>query len=146
MEVLERLSMPPNTSYKCVVLSSAWFSFLSSSLVRFLAPSILPTLSQVFQLSGACAGIVAASYWTGYAIFQIPAGAVTDIYGSRRTLLTGGALAALLTFVAAQSQEYFQLVLTQFLLGSACAFIWPPAMTLLLDWFDTRERATASFF
>ncbi len=133
-------------NHKWIVLSAAWLGFFTSSLTRLLVPSILPTLRQVFEMSGRQAGFLTTSYWAGYAVFQIPGGLVADRYGPRRTLIAGTALTALLALTAAQSQNYEQLAIMQLLLGSASAFIWAPGMVLLLHWFEPHERATASGF
>jgi MFS family permease len=120
--------------------------FFTSSLLRFLVPSILPTLSHVFRLNGRDGGLLAAAYWAGYGIFQIPSGLLTDRHGPRRILLGGTVLTAAVGFVTTQAINYSQLLLMQFLLGSASAFIWAPAILLLLNWFEPNERATASGF
>ncbi len=133
-------------TYKWIILFSAWVAFFASSLVRFVVPSILPTLREAFQLTGREAGLLAAMFWVGYALFQLPSGFVSDRQGPKRALLVGTALTAVLELAAGWSRDYSQLLMMQFLVGCTSAFIWPPGMLLMLNWFEPNERATAAGF
>jgi MFS transporter, ACS family, glucarate transporter len=97
-------------------------------------------------------GQVFSAFMLGYAIFQVPAGALGDRYGSRvvltlaaltwglTTLMTG----ALPGWIAGAAGTLAVLMVVRFLLGAAEAATYPVAASAVGVWMPKTERAFAN--
>lgn len=130
--------------YRWFILFTAWFSFLSTQIVRYVIPPLIPVLRQSLNLTDAQAGFVVAIFWVPYAGTQFIAGLISDKIGVRKTQVIALGMLAVFTILLGFSTGFEDLLIFRLLQGFASGFIFAPGMALLLRWFETREKNVAS--
>jgi sugar phosphate permease len=103
-------------------------------------------MSKDLHMTSATAGFVAASFFLGYFLFQVPG----VIYAERRSVrdlifwcvLAWGILASLQGLLSSATA----LIVVRFLLGAVEAAVLPAMVVLLSRWFTKRERGQANAF
>jgi predicted MFS family arabinose efflux permease len=109
-----------------------------------LAP-ILPVLSQELGLSHAHGGLLETAYLIGYIVIKMPAGAIANRIGIKRTLtigIIGYALSTVLNFLAT---GFLHLFMLRFLVGLFQGVHLPLANTLLSEGFGDRQGRAIGF-
>jgi sugar phosphate permease len=78
-------------SYSYTVLLLCWFGWIAIYLCRSILAPILPVLSEELGLSHAQGGMLETAYLAGYIVIKMPAGAIANRIGIKRTLVTASA-------------------------------------------------------
>ena len=133
------------TRYRILALLTglSLVSYLLRSNISIAAKFMMPDLG----LDEMQMGQVFSAFMLGYAIFQIPAGALGDRFGPRRVLALAAVLwgaATLLTGLVPALAALTLLLLFRFLLGAAEAATYPVAARSVADWFPAGERTFAN--
>lgn len=89
--------------------------------------------------------IVGISTVTGI-FFKLPAGAVSDLIGRKKTLLAGLVVFAVIPFTYLMVNSYQLLILIRFLHGFATAIYGPVAMAVVMDAAGSRKGEMLSWF
>ena len=89
-------------------------------------------------------GWVQSAWYLGYALLQIPAGRMADLYGSRRTLALLCSIWSTLALLTGFSTGWYSLMLFWFLMGAAQAGAFPCAAAAISQTFPESQRARAS--
>jgi MFS family permease len=104
-------------------------------------------MNKSLGLSMTTAGLAAGIFFFGYMLLQVPAGHVAE-HGSAKkyilwTILAWGSISLLTALV----QNAWQLFVLRFLLGLAEGGVYPALLTIIGNWFPTKElgRANALF-
>jgi nitrate/nitrite transporter NarK len=147
-----RESRPPMTSspspaYPPVALAfTVWGLGAALYLIGFfqrVAPAVLTReLSTEFALTAAALGNLSAVYFYSYVAMQIPTGLLADHWGPRRTLTTGGVVAALGGILFGLADSYLLVVLGRLLVGGAVGVAFVSMLKLSTHWFDHSRFAT----
>ena len=103
----------------------------------------LPLIRKDLGLSFTQAGTLSAATTLVYALMQIPAGYLTDRFGSKRLFFIGVLGTCILYFTFGLVYEYWQALANQILSGFFRALIFMPGLLLLTGWFPPNRRATA---
>ena len=116
------ISGPAGTPVVPVFLAFA-FAYFLSALLRAVTATLAPLFSQELALGAAQLGLLAGTYFLGFAAMQLPLGHALDRFGPRRSLLVlvGVALLGCLGFAAARG--FAELLLARLVIGigvSAC--------------------------
>jgi MFS transporter, ACS family, glucarate transporter len=108
-------------------------------------------LMEEFSLSQVAMGRVFSAFLLGYALFQIPAGAIADRFGAKRTLTSAAfCWAALTVALGAVGWEAFpiapmiSLLVLRFLLGVAEAPTYPGAAAGIARWVPRVHQGRAT--
>jgi MFS family permease len=104
-------------------------------------------MNKSLGLSMTTAGLAAGIFFFGYTLLQVPAGHIAE-HGSAKkyilwTILAWGSISFLTAFV----HNAWQLFVMRFLLGVAEGGVYPALLTVIGNWFPTKElgRANALF-
>jgi MFS family permease len=89
-------------------------------------------------------GQVMGSFFLTYAIFQIPAGRLAHVWGTRRALTLFAILWSILAGLGALAQDYVWLMISRLGMGAAQAGIFTCATLSVARWFPATHRAVAS--
>lgn len=118
------------------VLLTLAFGFLLVQGVRFVIPAVLPSIRLTFGISNAVGGAVLTLIWLAFALVQMPAGILTDVFGEPKVLLasTGIGAASVALLVFAPSLAVF--VVGAIFLGVGTGLFGPPRNTLLSRIYD----------
>ena len=78
--------------------------------------------------------------------FKMPAGAISDVVGRRKTMLAGLCFFGLIPFAYLVIDSYYQLVLVRFIHGFATAIYGPVAMAVVAEVAGDRKGELLSWF
>ena len=132
-------------SYSHTVLTLCWFGWIAIYLCRSVLAPILPVVSAELGLSHAQAGMLETAYLLGYIVIKMPAGALGNRIGIKKTLtlgMVGYALATALNFLAT---GFLHLFVLRFLVGLFQGVHLPLANTLLSERFGDRQGRAIGF-
>jgi MFS family permease len=85
-------------------------------------------------------GLIASFFFLAVAIFQLPAGAIARIIGSKRTAFTGLMLLSIFSIASPFAPNFEVLLLFRFIAGAGAALYFGPAVGVLSHFFVSGER------
>src|ERR1700759_57350 len=103
----------------------------------------LPTLARVLHASTSSLQWITDAYTLCFAGLLIPAGALGDRYGRRRSLVAGLAVFALGSTLAAFASGSGVLIAARVVMGLGAAFVMPATLSILNAVFPPKERPQA---
>ena len=103
----------------------------------------LPTLARVLHAGTSSLQWITDAYTLCFAALLIPAGALGDRYGRRRSLLGGLAVFAARQRAAAFASGTGMLIAARVVMGLGAAFVMPATLSILNAVFPPRERPQA---
>jgi MFS family permease len=134
--------MNPNAVF-AALCSVGFLARFSYALAR---NPVLPLFALALGAGPEAVGLaVGVSTVTGI-FFKLPAGALSDVVGRRKTMLAGLGFFALVPFAYLAISSYEQLVAVRFLHGFATAVYGPVAMAVVADIAGERKGELLSWF
>ncbi len=121
----------------CVLASSMVFIDGSALTVA------LPALRDDFAASLATVQWVVNSYVLALAAFVLIGGALADVYGKARMLMTGCALFGVMSALCALAGEPLLLIVARFFQGAAAAIVAPASLALIGATYPKKDRGKA---
>jgi len=112
------------------------FAYFLSTLVRGIAATLSPTLTEEFSLQSSDLGLLAGGYFLGFALTQLPMGSWLDRYGPKRVIV-GFLLAAVggcLLF--SMATQFPVLLAARVLTGVGVSACLMAPLTGYRRWFD----------
>src|SRR5580698_4882567 len=103
----------------------------------------LPTLARVLHAGTSSLQWITDAYTLCFAALLIPAGALGDRYGRRRSLIFGLAVFALGGVAAAFSPSTGMLIGARVIMGLGATFVMPATLSILTAVFPPKERPQA---
>jgi len=91
----------------------------------FLISPLLPTLSQLYNVSMDKSSWMVSSYALGYALFAFIAGPLSDNLDRKKVMMYGMFFFALSTFLCAEASSFWMMCLMRLIAGISAAFITP---------------------
>jgi MFS family permease len=141
--------MPPQASYPPLRLAfTVWGLGAAFYLIGFyqrVAPAVITNeLMSEFSLGAAALGNLAAFYYYSYVAMQIPAGVLADLWGPRRVLSAGAAVAAAGTLMFALAPGYAIAGVGRLLIGGSVGVAFVAMLKLASHWFAPARFAMLS--
>lgn len=124
-------------AWMCVIAAIAYLQRNSFAVVK-------GPLSDDLALDPGVLGKMAALFYAGYAIFQIPGGLLRDYWGTRLTLTVVVLVGSLAMALMAVSNDLRLVMAAWLALGACQAALFPCAISAIRHWFPPTQRATAS--
>ncbi|TYT75204.1 MFS transporter [Desulfobotulus mexicanus] len=132
-----------NASFMTALFSVGFMARFSYALAR---NPVLPLFALYLGAGPEAIGLaVGISTVTGI-LFKMPAGALSDIIGRRKTMLAGLCFFALIPFAYFFISSYTMLVVVRFLHGFATAIYGPVAMAVVADVAGPKKGEMLSWF
>jgi MFS family permease len=103
----------------------------------------LPTLARLLHAGTSSLQWITDAYTLCFAALLIPAGALGDRYGRRRSLMAGRVVFALGSAGASLTSSSGLLIVARVVMGLGAAFVMPATLSILNAVFPPRERAQA---
>lgn len=91
----------------------------------FLISPLLPTLSDLYNVSMDKSGWMVSSYALGYALFAFIAGPLSDNLDRKKVMMYGMFFFAISTFLCAEVSNFWMMCLMRLISGISAAFITP---------------------
>ena len=133
--------------------SSKWLTFILVAIAQFMVVLdtaitnvALPTIKQQMHFSNSTLQWVVTAYALTFGGFLLLGGRAADLFGRRRTLLSGMIMFTLFSFLIGISHSEVTLIALRALQGMAAAFMSPSALSIVLTTFrdgQARNRALA---
>jgi predicted MFS family arabinose efflux permease len=117
-------------------------NFAAGLTSRAIDP-VLPQIAHELGISIPTAATLAAATAIAFAIVQLPLGAVADLFGKPRLILTCLVLLGVANIVGAFTSSFELLLATRVICGAAAGGVFPVAMGLTGDLFSINERRVA---
>ena len=132
-----------NLPRKWVVLAGLWLAYFCFGLIQGGIPPLIGPVSDELQLSRSAMGSVLGAWPLIYVAASIPAGALIDRFGLRRSVAAGIILIALSGLLRALAVDHATLFLAVAVFGMGGPFIPIGAPKLISTLFNQRNRGTA---
>ena len=107
---------------------------------RILISVAKPEISRDLGLTDKEMGWVLSIFSLGYALFQVPSGALADKIGSRKTLTFIVSLWSVFTAFTGFAWNFISLLLIRFLFGAGEAGAYPSINRTVFAWIPLQER------
>jgi MFS family permease len=132
------------TRVRHVVVAAAFLMSVLLYLHRFCISVAQTYIQEDLGLTNSEIGwMLSAFFWT-YALGQVPAGWLTDRFGSRATLTLYILLWSLFTGLTGAASAFAAVLLLRFGFGFAQAGAYPTAASIVSKWVPFKSRGTAS--
>lgn len=131
------------TSRRVVLLVVALVAFVTSADNTIVAAAA-PSIADEIGLTPAQAGQLGLAYMLPFALALLPAGAVSDRWGSRATLLVGAIGFGAAGVVGAVSRDVGPLLASRIALGVFAGLLVTAALSLIRTSLQPRDRPTAA--
>jgi MFS family permease len=115
-------------------------AYLLSSLLRGVTAALAPSFVFDFSLDPSELGLLAGSYFLGFALMQLPAGAWLDRYGAKRVLAASLVIAALGSCMFSLAQSFCTLILARFACGVGVSACLIAPLTAARQWLTPAKQ------
>lgn len=133
----------PAHSYRWAMLAGVWLVYFSFGLfVASMAPLVAPITAELGISHGAM-GVVLGAWPLVYIASSIPAGALIDRVGPRRSLMLCAVLIVLSGILRSVADDYLSMFLAVAVFGIGGPLISIGAPKVMSLWFEGRERGVA---
>jgi len=134
---------PSARGYRWVMLAGLWLAYLSFGLVSGGIPPLVDPVSKDLDLSPSEMGSVMGAWPLVYIFMAIPAGALIDRFGLRRSIAAGILLVSLSGILRAVAVNHATLYGAVAVFGLGGPFISVGAPKLISVWFNRKDRGLA---
>ncbi len=134
--------LAPIPRHQVLVFVLTWWAYAAANLVRKPISVAKPAIGAELGLTISQLGWLDTASLLPYALFQIYAGSLGDLYGAR-LLLTAGLLVCSLTIITVGIlQDFTGILFVLALCGIGQSFIWPACAKALAPWFSEESRTS----
>ncbi|MCX7912738.1 MAG: MFS transporter, partial [Dehalococcoidales bacterium] len=136
----ERAGAAANKSIVLIISTTAAF------ILPFLVASVniaLPKMGQEFHMEAVVMSWVSTAYFLAVAVFQVPVGRLSDIFGRRRFFLIGLVISTIASFLGAFAPATAVLIVSRVLQGIGAGMSFNNSVAILTSVFPPEERAKA---
>lgn len=128
------------------VLFLIWLMMAVAYLDRINISVAGPTIMKALHMSHSTFGFVLAAFTFGYALMQIPGGALADRFGARGILVAALVVWSGFTALTGAARSVASLITIRVLFGFGEGIENGAQFKLIGDYFPSRERSSASAF
>lgn len=129
---------------KWFILAVSWFLFGSLVFAWYAMGTLAPVLIELYGIDQTQYSLAFTLPWLIAGILAFPAGIIADKLGIRVTATAGVLVAAVGTFLKAQSIDFISLILAQILLGIGLGFTLVNLPKLISAWFPPQQVGLAT--
>jgi cyanate permease len=134
---------PSKQSYRWVMLAGIWLAYFSFGFVLGGVPPLVVYISEDLNLTRTAMGSVLGAWQLAYIGFAMPAGALIDRFGLRRSVTLGVILMGLSGILRTFAVNHLTLFLAVALFGFGGPFVSIGAPKLISAWFDRKDLGMA---
>jgi len=125
------------------ILAGGFLAFFSLNILNTSYSIVMALIKADLALTYTMSGALTSVYFVGYAIGQVPWGALADRIGSRRVMVASILGIAVSTILFGFAQGFWQAALARLVAGLLGAGVFVPGVRLVSGWFPQEERGTA---
>jgi len=132
------------SKFRWVVLTIIYVASMIAGADRANIGVIVPYIKESFHMTNTDIGAMTSLFFFGYAVFQVPVGALYSKYGVRQLYTLALVCTSLSTFFMGMASNVFHLKVGRALLGFSEAPIIIGAVTTINRWFPPQEKGLAT--
>jgi len=125
------------------ILVGGFLAFFSLNVLNTAYSIVMSLIKADLALTYTESGALTSVYFVGYALGQIPWGALSDRIGSRRVMVASILGTATSTILFGFTQGFWQGAIARLVAGLLGAGVFVPGVRLISGWFPQEERGTA---
>ena len=125
------------------ILAGGFLAFFSLNILNTSYSIVMALIKADLALTYTMSGALTSIYFVGYAIGQVPWGALADRIGSKRVMVASIMGIAVSTILFGLAQGFWQAALARLVAGLLGAGVFVPGVRLVSGWFPPEERGTA---
>ncbi|WP_187355516.1 MFS transporter [Paenibacillus tengchongensis] len=129
--------------FKYIILALLFLGWCLGNLDRFVINYAVVSIAEDLGLSASSQGIILSSFFLGYAIMQIPGGALADRFGYRKVILFSLLSWSVFTMITGSAWSLLSLVLVRFLFGIGEGGFFPSGSKAIAVNFPVNQRSSA---
>ncbi|WP_340029355.1 MFS transporter [Paenibacillus sp. FSL H7-0940] len=129
--------------FKYIVLTLLFLGWCLGNLDRFVINYAIVGITQDLGLGASAQGIILSSFFLGYAIMQIPGGALADRFGYRKVILVSLFSWSVFTILTGSAWSLFSLIFVRFLFGIGEGSFFPSGSKAIATNFPINQRSGA---
>ncbi|PWW43471.1 MULTISPECIES: MFS transporter [Paenibacillus] len=129
--------------FKYIVLVLLFLGWCLGNLDRFVINYAIVGITQDLGLSASAQGVILSSFFLGYAIMQIPGGALADRFGYRKVILVSLFSWSVFTILTGSAWSLFSLIFVRFLFGIGEGSFFPSGSKAIATNFPVNQRSGA---
>ncbi|WFR61108.1 MFS transporter [Paenibacillus amylolyticus] len=129
--------------FKYIVLTLLFLGWCLGNLDRFVINYAIVGITQDLGLSASAQGIILSSFFLGYAIMQIPGGALADRFGYRKVILVSLFSWSIFTILTGSAWSLISLIFVRFLFGIGEGSFFPSGSKAIATNFPLNQRSGA---
>lgn len=118
--------------------------YLVAWLDRMAISMTIPSIQRDLGIEARQTGFLVSAFFLGYALFQIPGGALADRFGPRRVILVALAWWSVFTALTGAAAGLWAMLGVRFLFGVGEGVFPASVWKVLGSWFTKKNRATAN--
>ena len=139
----EKMNQHENRASKWPTLIATTISYFLTPLALSSVSVALPSMGREFSANALTLSWVATTYLLTSAIFLVPIGKLSDIYGRKKIFIFGNFLFAVSSFLIALSPNAETVILLRALQGIACAMVYGTGLAILTSVYPPDDRGKA---
>lgn len=132
----------PNVNKNIILIISTTTAFILPFLVASVNVA-LPTMGRDFDMEAVVMSWVSTSYFLAIAVFQVPFGRLSDIFGRRRLFLLGLLVSTFGSFLGGFASSVTTLIISRVLQGAGAGLSMNNSVAILTSVFPPEERGKA---
>lgn len=132
----------PTRKYRWIVLVAVWMAFLLTYIDRIAWSSIAATVGSSIGISVGLLGAFVTAFYVGYVLANVVGGFITDVIGSRATLVIALVPLGIATFAFGNAHSLSEGVWIQLIMGVAAGADYAASIKILTIWFE-KDRGLA---
>jgi len=101
-------------------------------------------LMETFGIGATAIGLLGGAYFYPYAVAQIPAGVLSDVWGIRKTITLFVAIAGLGTLLTGIGTSLSMVIFGRLFIGFGFGFVYISVLRAVFNWFRVGERGTTN--
>jgi sugar phosphate permease len=125
---------------KFKIIFYCWLIYGFFYLNRLNLSPVIPLIMSDLDISHARIGLIGASFYAFYTLVQLPAGYLSDLFGARKILFTGGLISAFANIIFSFGSGLFHLIPSQCLNGLGQGFGFSPIIKIIGQHFSFSQR------
>lgn len=127
----------PSAGWRVGLIFTAFaFNYFLAALLRAVVATLAPEFARELQLGAGALGLLAGTYFLGFACMQLPVGWLLDRFGARQVLLSLAVMAVLGCVGFALARNFDQLVVARLLIGMGVSASLMAPLTAFVHLFD----------
>lgn len=127
-------------SKRYAFFAGSFFITLLLYIDRVCISSAKDSITSDLSLSDIQMGWVLSAFALGYALFQVPGGALGDKYGVRKVMTSIMMLWSIFTAITGAAWNYMSMLLARFIFGAGEAGAFPNISRAAFSWVPLKER------